>query len=310
MRRRKYRTEKKRLNKRKLDKVAKRDRNRVFMNKIIMPLLVATAAIGVSLLLIQFCGGYYAKIMQKEAPKIQVEPDGILYVDMQGETEDMYILWETDGGNLSAVSRNENLKEQYSEENPGYQLYAGCNEKVVWSPEDADGNRYTTATIAATVYMKSEEEGINCYYIDYNNLQTMLAATVTCKDGNVTKEEDNRYFSNPIREGGNDWAQIYAIKTEDNKTVYRYRVGYDLSEKSSLTVSFESSDAVLYEADYQAGLYPAIIISEDAEAKALLSGVQAVTVYNSDLENGQISIKAYMQEKDSSEKLYPAEKKG
>lgn len=297
------------MNKRRLDKVAKRDRTRVLMNKIVMPLLVAIAAISLSLLLIQLCGRLYADMLNREVPKIQVETDGTLHLDMPGETENIYILWETDGGSIAPVSENENLKEQYCEENLGYQLYAQCDEKVVWSPEDADGSRYTTATIAATVYIKSEEEGISCYFIDYTIHQT--AATITYKNGTVTKEETDRYFSNPIREeGGSDWAQIYAIKTEDDKVVYRYRVGYDLSESTSLAVCFESSDAVLYETDYLAGLYPSINISQEAEAKSLLSGVQAVTVYKKDMEYGNTTINAYMQENGNSEKLYIAEKKG
>lgn len=300
------------MNKGKLDKVAKRNRNRVFMNKIVMPLLVALAAGFVSLLLIAFCGDLYASLMNREVPTIQVEADGTLHMELAGNTEDIYILWETDGGNLSAVSPNEDFKEQYCEENLGYQLYAQCDEKVVWSPEDADGNRYTTATVVATVYTKSEEEGINCYFIDYTIHQD--AATVTCQDGIVTKEETDRYFCNPVREGGdNDWTQIYAIKMEEDKTVYRYRVGYDLSkiiENQSLIICFESTEPVLYETDYLAGLYPLITIAEETEAKSSLSGVQAVTVYNQDIENGQISIKAYMQESGETEKLYMAEKKG
>ena len=152
---------------------------------------------------------------------IEVAEDGTLSVPYNyDDKEKVYILWETDGGCISAENKTDIFKEQNEnkETRRGYYSYSLSNETAKWSPEDADGNTYGTATVRAVLYERDKE---NIYKLE--NYVTEVTVTLAYKDGKIEKTED-RLFSNPVRNNSDGkWSQIYCVEETEDKITYRDR---------------------------------------------------------------------------------------
>ena len=113
-------------------------------------LLIATIATVAFFAVLQW-GNDYAK-EKTGILEIKVTEDGKLSVDYNYDDKDeVYILWETDGGNIAAECKENEFPEQENSAT-GYYSYSHSSEKAVWNPEDADGNRYETATVRASAH--------------------------------------------------------------------------------------------------------------------------------------------------------------
>lgn len=207
---------------------------------------------------------------------------GINYV--YDDFEKVHVLWETDGGNITPLEKNDDFSLQYTEENNGYFCYTNVLEKIKWTPEDKDGSTYSTANIRALVYEETEEEDIYClegHFIE-------LYMTVTLDENGVTVKTDDRYFSNPVREGSDkDWSQIYPIFEADNgKVTYRYRTGSDIENADSIYSRWQCSEAVLCETYILGGYIPEFEVVEETSNLKVLTQLNAVTVDTSKLDSG------------------------
>ncbi len=185
---------------------------------------------------------------------IEVAEDGTLSVPYNyDDKEKVYILWETDGGCISAENKTDIFKEQNEnkETRRGYYSYSLSNETAKWSPEDADGNTYGTATVRAVLYERDKE---NIYKLE--NYVTEVTVTLAYKDGKIEKTED-RLFSNPVRNNSDGkWSQIYCVEETEDKITYRYRTGQKINEKDTLILCWQAKQDILSETDYANGLLP------------------------------------------------------
>lgn len=208
---------------------------------------------------------------------------GIHYV--YDDFDEVHVLWETDGGNITPVKDNDNFKDQYTEENNGYFCYTNVLEQVKWSPEDNDGNKYTTANIRALVYEETDEKTIYC--LEGHFIEVYMTVTIN-ENGKVVKA-DNRYFTSPIREGGDkDWSQVYPIfEGEDGKVTYRYRTGNDLDGEKEIYARWQCNEAVLCETYILGGYIPGFQVVEATSNLKVLTQLNAVTVDTSKLDSGK-----------------------
>ena len=208
---------------------------------------------------------------------------GIQYVF--DDYEEVHVLWETDGGNIKPLKENKDFSLQNTDENNGYFCYTNVLEKVVWSPDDNDGNKYTTANVRALVYEESADKGIYCledYFIE-------VYMTVTLdNNGKVVKAED-RYFTNPVREGSDtNWSEIYAIfEGNDGKTTYRYRTGNEIDGEKEIYARWQCNEAILCETDITGGYLPSFGVVKDTSNLKVLTQINAVTVDKFSLESGK-----------------------
>ncbi len=209
---------------------------------------------------------------------------GIQYVF--DDHKEVHVLWETDGGNIKPLTENKDFEKQNTDENNGYFCYTNVLEKAVWSPDDNDGNKYTTANIRALVYEEIWHAGKYClegYFIE-------LYMTVTTDgSGKVVKAETDRYFSNPIRQGDDkDWSQIYAIFQGNNgETTYRYRTGKDIDTSKNLYVRWQCNEPILCETDIPAGYIPEFTVVKTTSNLKTLTQINTVTVDTSSLDSGK-----------------------
>lgn len=208
---------------------------------------------------------------------------GIQYVYDDYKT--IHVLWETDGGNITPVEKNDDFKDQYTEENNGYFCYTNVLEKVKWNPEDNDGNTYSTANIRALVYEETESKGIYClegYFIE-------CYMTVTLNDEGKVIKATERYFSNPVRDDSDkDWSQIYPIfEGKDGKVTYRYRTGSDIENADNLYSRWQCNEAILCETYILGGYVPGFEVVEATSNLNILTQLNAVTVDKSKLDSGK-----------------------
>lgn len=290
------------MDQKKLERLEKRDKMNAYITKIIMPVLIATAALAVSLFVMQFAGGYYKKMMNREKPSIKIDEQGLVYLDLKNITGDLLVLWEVDGGALSYDGENPLFEEQSAlkeaeqgsvEQNTipiqhNYLLYTDASAHINWSLEETQrGETFEEATIVATIYYKTEGE--SNYYIESGNLLTMMTATVKMENGMLVKEENPRYFGNPKKaDGAADWCEIYPVMKDADKCIYRLRHGYDLSkytqnEIAQSKITFESNVPILYETDLMTGAYLSNALVAKQEADQSLNA-QAVTILSRDLD--------------------------
>ena len=118
-------------------------------------LLIATIATVAFFAVLQW-GNDYAK-EKTGTLEIKVAEDGKLSVDYNYDDKDeVYILWETDAGNIAAECKENEFPEQANSAT-GYYSYSHSSEKAVWNPEDADGNCYDTATVRAVLYQQDKD---------------------------------------------------------------------------------------------------------------------------------------------------------
>lgn len=262
-------------------------------------LLIATVAMLAYFLILRFSNWYFSEHVKEIS--LSVTTTGELSIDYEKTKEEIYIYWETDGGNLVPVEKNDKFKEVYESQGNHYIAYTQATEAVKWNPEDADGNRYTTATIRAVVYKK--EDGKNNYYISENGHIKELLITITNINGKIVKTEE-RYFSNPVRESaGEDWVQIYEIeKPTDNTYNLRYRTGKNLKEESNITyvLCWQSEKNILGETDLLSGPMPHYQALKEKKNEKILRATFGITVDASQIETEKIE--AYLVESSIYEK--------
>lgn len=239
--------------------------------------LIAVAAMAAYLFVMYLANNYFNKVT--EPLKITVNDRGELSLNFEKEEDEIiYILWETDAGNIKAVEENELFSEQYKiKNNRWYYVNTSLNENIIWDNKDADGYEYSTATIKAVIYSYNKEDKKDQYYM--GNYVNEITITVTLNDGKVVKSEDERYFSNPIRKDEkNDWSQIYLIsEDESGLQTYRYRTGKKIEEEV-LILCWESDNNILSETDYKSGLYPKCKILEENKDKTNLLAKTTITI--------------------------------
>lgn len=246
-------------------------------------LLIATVATVGFFAVLQWANHY----VEEKTGKLEIEvaADGTLSVDYNyDDKEKVYILWETDGGHIAADNSSGEFKEQEQQKDTalGYFSYSHSSETAVWGPEDADGNRYETATVRAVLY---EKDADNIYNLE--NYVTEVNVTLTYKDGKIEKAED-RLFSNPIREGSDgNWSQIYCIEETEEAITYRYRTGQQIDEEEILILCWQSENNILSETDYANGLYPFCKTVEDNRNKNILKAATTITCEKGLIEKGE-----------------------
>ncbi len=186
------------------------------MKKTIGIAIFCVGAVGLALL------AYF--LLRTPKPVLKVDGEGQLRIEHLGSPKegDAYtIIWETDAGCLDTVG--EALLMSSSKE--GYYLYTASDGQVLWNEEDADGHRYTTATIRAFAFP----------YKDWPSHKSdddfcIGEITVTRQEGLVVQAPDRR-FGNPVREGGEpDWSQIVVLDDQHHYCTLRYRTGRELGK--------------------------------------------------------------------------------
>lgn len=259
--------------------------------------IIAVVAMSLYLMAMHFANKYFENITKPA--EIVVNEKG--EISIQGfETEKneiIYVLWETDAGNIKPVKENQVFKEQNEKKNnKWYYVNTAIDEAVAWDSKDADGYEYTTATVKAVIYSYNKEEKNNQYYM--GNYVNEMNITVTIKNNKIVKAEKERYFSNPIRkDDSDDWNQIYIIDEDENGNItYRFRTGSEIKEEI-LILCWEAEKEILSETDYKAGLYPECKISDDNANKKNIIAKNTITVKGNN--NAECNISAYLISEDA-----------
>lgn len=273
-------------------------------------LLIATAATVGFFAVLQWANDY---VKEKTGELvINVAEDGTLSVPYNyDDKEKVYILWETDGGCINTNNKTDVFKEQNENKDNrrGYYSYSLSDETASWSPEDADGNVYGTATVRAVLYERDED---NIYKLE--NYVTEVTVTLTYEDGKVRKTDD-RLFSNPVRNNSDgDWSQIYCIEETDEHITYRYRTGQKIDEDDTLILCWQSDKEILSQTDYTKGLIPECGILDENRNVNSIKASTMVTCDKSML-SPDITISAFLVHEETykssdikeEQKLYKAE---
>lgn len=239
------------------------------------------------------------KFLTKQAVplEIKIDKNGYLYTNYGGDKKGVYILWQVDGGNIIPVEKNEELSKQYYEGNKWYYAYTGPDEKIKWSSNDYDGNKYTTVTIRATIYFTSSDKEV--FYI--GNYINEASITITEKNNNIVKTED-RLFSNPVREGNKNWSQIYEVSSDNLKTVtYMYRTGYDIENPEDKILVWEADENILNQTELRGGVVGEFMINAENSGKNILTATPLIT-FNPENVKDKLNVTAYLTNKENSEK--------
>lgn len=248
-------------------------------------LLVATVATGVFFAVLQWANDY---VEERTQPlELMLDEDGYLSVDYQyDDKENVYILWETDAGNIKAENKTDIFKQQEEQEenNKGYFSYSLSSEKARWYPEDADGYRYDTATVRAVLYEADEK---NIYKLE--NYVMELTITLHYENGEIKKVKD-RLFSNPVRENSDEhWSQIYCIGENENEYIYRYRTGEKIDKDETQILCWMADKKALSEVNYAKGYFPDYIKQKDKTDEDIL---KASTIISCKKGEGDVQIYA------------------
>ncbi|HIT88845.1 MAG TPA: hypothetical protein IAC41_00280 [Candidatus Merdenecus merdavium] len=257
---------------------------RKFMAKGGFILVIATIAIVAYFLILEFANNIFKESI-KEVQMV-INNDGTISVPLEGDTSNLYIYWETDGGTVKPVRvpQNEeeidmhNLDTQFSEDNKWHVAYTHSSESVVWSPQDDDGFEYESATIRATLYAATTDQIVS--YIGDQTVEKIMTITLVNKDGAAEQVED-RLFTNPVRKGADsNWNQIYIVENKiEKKYTLAYRTGNQISEDGNLALCWTSDKNVLYETNLFLGGIPNFVEkkTDDKGAQSVLSSVNMVT---------------------------------
>lgn len=273
-----------------------KEKLKLFMQRGGLTLLIGFLAVGAYLFILDVANQYFDKNVTNSL-YISVNENGELSVNYSKTDEEIYVCWETDGGNIKPVEQNSEFQEQYKEDNKWYQAYAKVHDKVKWDSMDADGNQYTTANVRALIYQKSEQEEKNQYYL--GDFVKDLTITITVKDGKVEKAED-RYFSNPIRKGEEEsWNQIYIVDRTENTYTLRYRTSENLSKKDNdkiYVLCWENDENIMAETDIIEGSIPnfSYILEENESLTDRLNTVNTVTLDFKDTNFKEANIVAFL----------------
>jgi len=186
-------------------------------NQILLPIFIAAVAIGASYLLMHYAGKFF---QSQTAPlQITVAEDGSLSMAVEGDRDDLYILWETDGGSVRPVEADTYFIHVDDKNNRGYICYTHCDDRVVWDAFDASGEEFETATVRAILYHVTEGEKKD--FVGSESVETEVTITLRQDGGNTVKATD-RYFSNPIKKStSSDWSEIYVLKEDAESLTFR-----------------------------------------------------------------------------------------
>lgn len=251
--------------------------------------IIAVVAMSLYLTVMYFSNKYFES--QTKPAVLTVTEDGKISVSgfEKEENEVIYILWETDGGNIKPAEKNELFKEQWEDENnKWYYVNTEIDESIIWNSSDADGLEYTTANVRAIVYSYEASANKDQYYM--GNYVNQMNITVTVKDGKIVQANESRYFSNPVRSGDDsDWSQIYVInESDDGKETYRYRTGKKIKDEI-LFLCWESDDKIINETKYEMGLYPECLINSDNKENNILVAKDTITIDKNKSDEKKIS---------------------
>lgn len=250
--------------------------------------LIAVAAMSLYLAAMHFANKYFEK--QTKPAEISVNDDGEIFIKgfEKEKDETIYILWETDAGNIKPVNKNEIFEDQYNNENNrGYCVNTDITDGVKWSGTDAAGGEYTAATVRAVIYSYDKNKNKDPYFM--GSYVNELKITVTQKNGKISKADDERYFSNPVKAGNNsEWNEIYLVNedSQGNQT-YRYRTGGKI-EEDMLILGWEADRDILSETDYEKGMYNCSI-AEDNKNKNVILTKNTITVNKNEAYGAEIS---------------------
>ncbi len=251
---------------------------------------VIVAIVAMGLYLTVMSGAQKCSADSLKPVEIKIDDNGFLYLNyIYDDADDLMILWETDGGNLSRIEQSSSSFDYY--------VYTSVDSKLLWDSKDADGNEYEVATISATLYEKTE--GKSDYYISKDVTATQVQITVTYKDGKIVQSED-RLFSNPVRKDSEkNWSQIYLINEGDNGiNTYRYRTGMDFPDEEYLFLRWESDKEILCETDIRNGMTPNCGILNSNKNKKILTQVNIISIK----EDSTGTIEAFIVSEDDYEK--------
>lgn len=274
-----------------------KEKLKIFMHRGGLTLLIGFLAVGAYLFILDMANKYFEKNVTNSL-YISVNENGELSINYSETDEKIYVCWETDGGNVKPVEQDSEFQEQYKDNNKWYQAYTKVHEKVKWDSLDADGNQYTTATVRALIYQKSESKEKSQYYL--GDFVKDLTITITIKDGKVEKTED-RYFSNPVRENEEkeNWNQIYIVDSTENTYTLRYRTSEDLSKKSDdkiYVLCWENEDNIMAETNIIEGSIPnfCYTLEEEKSLTDRLNTVNTVTLDFKDKDLKQTKVNAFL----------------
>lgn len=260
--------------------------------EILFPLLVGFIAIGASYLLLYYGEKYFDS--QTEPVAITLNEDGTLSVSLEGERDNIYILWETDGGSVTPTEENPDFSHLKDENNRNYICYTFCDDKIIWNNKDASGEEFETATVRAIIYYVTEDQKKD--YVGSEGVETELTITLHMEeDGTVTQSED-RYFSNPVKKGSTDtWSEIYVVKEDEKSVTLRYRTSEDVGtdENEILVLCWENEEGIISQTDLAAGLFPDVTVSEETNHQTQIKQSDLITFYKSDV-NKETEISAFL----------------
>ncbi len=241
--------------------------------------ILATVAMALYLLVLEMGN----KFIESQSVKLAVTIDenGYMSTNYGGDKKGVYVLWQTDGGCIKPVNKNEDLNAQYEEGNKWYFAYTGPNEKVKWEKEDADGFNYSEATIRATVYYTKEEKGPFYVYEFVNE-----ASVTVKKENSKTVKTTDRLFSNPVREGEDkEWSQIYQVsKDTANTKTYMFRTGSEIKNPEKMILMWEANEEILSETDLIQGTVGSLLtvsgfmINPENSGKNIIAATPSVTI--------------------------------
>lgn len=214
-------------------------------------IIIAVVAMVAYLTVMYFANKYFED--SKGKIEINVSKEGNLSVNYEGDdSENIYVLWETDGGTIKPVKENEKFSVlNQSENNRFYYTNTHIKESVIWDNLDYTGDTFKKATVKAVLYRYNKDQKKDYYYMgDYI---TEVNITLTKNNDKIIKTAD-RYFSNPEKEDSenNNWSEIYIIEENDKTITLRYRTGGKTKDEL-LLLSWESDDKILNETDYALG---------------------------------------------------------
>lgn len=253
--------------------------------------LIAVAAMAAYLTAMYYANQYFNKIT--EPAELEINENGEIYLKgfEAGEDEIIYIMWQTDSGNIKPLEEEKIFKEQYEKKNDNnYYFNSSLDKKIIWDKKDSDGNNYVTSTIRAIVYRYNGKDVYNM-----ENYVNEFTITIESKEGVTKKSKEKRMFSNPIRENGNiEWSQIYILEENDENVTYAYRTGEKIKE-DVMMLCWEADKNILRKTDIGKGLNPTVKYNSDE--KKLLETTNIVTVQKP--ENKNENIYAYLINEDA-----------
>ncbi|MCD8117884.1 MAG: hypothetical protein LUE29_00080 [Lachnospiraceae bacterium] len=278
---------------------------KAFFLQVLGPLAVFIVAIFIMYELLLMGENYMDETINEV--KIALGEDGELSISLDGTRDDIYILWETDGGSVTPLVEDEDFS--HIDDSYHYICYTYCDDGIRWDPLDATGDEFELATVRATIYYITEGQTKDYIKTNSDNVEMQLTITLRVdEDGTVTEVEDeDHYFSNPQKKGVSDtWSEIYVVSQDEDGITLRYRTNADIvveSDDTAYVLIWENEDGLISETDLASGIFPVAGISEEEDENHVCYIRQSdmVTVLWRDLEtltdasgSAYTEVKAYL----------------